>query len=166
MKPRHQSSVEADRSSRGSQDRGGRSEPVPDKEGEENRGRSAKKPSQIPRKGWRDILWRTKEEIKDDNLSIIAAGTGFYILLGIVPALAALISIYGLMADPGTIREQVDSMRGVMPPDVIQILDQQMTRIAQESGKASWGGSARYSAGAMERGESDQGGHDRAEYRV
>ena len=82
---------------------------------------------------------RTKEEMKKDNLSMIAAGVAFYIFLGIIPALAALVSIYGLVADPATIQAQVESMAGLLPPDVIQIVDEQMTRISEESTKASWG---------------------------
>lgn len=136
MKPRHSSSTPGR-----SADAVRRSERqnVPAETGSDTRGRSADKPGQIPKRGWRDILSRTKDEIKEDNLSIVAAGVAFYILLGIIPALAALISIYGLVADPATIQEQVSSMRGMLPPDVISIFDQQMTRIASESGKAGWG---------------------------
>ncbi|MGZ8900034.1 MAG: YihY/virulence factor BrkB family protein, partial [Limisphaerales bacterium] len=106
---------------------------------ETGRGRSADKPSDIPKAGWKDILWRTKEEMKEDNLSIISAGVAFYIFLGLIPALAALISIWGLVADPATIQEQIDSMGAFLPAAVLEMLDEQMARIAGESTGATLG---------------------------
>jgi hypothetical protein len=44
---------------------------------EADRGRAAEQPSQIPAKGWKDILLRTKQQMAEDNLSIIAAGVAF-----------------------------------------------------------------------------------------
>lgn len=131
MKPRHT----ADQRESG---RSTRDDAPAERDGEE-RGRSAESPKEIPKKGWKDILWRTKEEMTEDNLSIVAAGVAFYIFLGLIPALAAGISIYGLVADPSTIQQQVDSMAGVLPADVIEILDEQMTRIAEERTGATWG---------------------------
>ena len=107
--------------------------------GDSDRGRSADKPKDIPKRGWKDILWRTKEEMKKDNLSIVSAGVAFYIFLGLIPALGALISIWGLVADPATIQGQIDSMGAFLPAAVIEMLDQQMTRIAGESTGATLG---------------------------
>ena len=39
------------------------------------------------------------EEISADRLLLIAAGVVFYALLAVVPAITALVSIYGLFAD-------------------------------------------------------------------
>ena len=66
-------------------------------------GRSAATPSQIPARGWKDILTRCYQRLNDDRILAIAAGVTFYALLAIFPAIAALVSIYGLFADPGTI---------------------------------------------------------------
>src|SRR5947209_1219833 len=38
------------------------------------RGRHAVAPSRIPWRGWKDILWRTYEQISQDRLLLIAAG--------------------------------------------------------------------------------------------
>ena len=104
-----------------------------------HRGRSADKPRDIPKPGWKDILWRTKEEMKKDNLSIVAAGVAFYIFLGLIPALGALIAIWGLVAEPITIQQQINSLAGFLPQEVIKMLDQQMARIAGESSGATLG---------------------------
>lgn len=77
--------------------------------------------------------------MKEDNLSIVSAGVAFYIFLGLIPALGAVISIWGLVADPATIKEQIDSMGALLPAQVIEILDEQMTRIAQQSTGATLG---------------------------
>jgi len=55
------------------------------------RGRRAERPGQIPRRGWRDILLRTKDEIGNDHVSITAAGVAFYALLALFPAIAATV---------------------------------------------------------------------------
>ena len=67
------------------------------------RGRAADTPSEIPAAGWRDVLWRVKDEMAKDNLSLVAAGVAFYALLAIFPAIAAVVSIYGLVVDPQTV---------------------------------------------------------------
>ena len=63
-------------------------------------GRGASKVAEIPPAGWRDILWRTYNEVDSDHVLLVAAGVTFYALLALVPALTALVSIYGIVADP------------------------------------------------------------------
>jgi hypothetical protein len=48
---------------------------------ESGRGRSAKAPWQIPWVGWKDILWRTYQELSEDRLVAVAAGVVFYALV-------------------------------------------------------------------------------------
>ena len=67
---------------------------------EPGRGREAEKPTHIPAAGWKDILYRVWDEIGNDRVGTIAAGTTFFVLLALFPAIAALVSIYGLVADP------------------------------------------------------------------
>jgi membrane protein len=103
---------------------------------EQERGRKAEKPHQIPASGWRDIALRVKDEQKKDNLSIVAAGVAFYSLLAIFPALAALVSIYGLVADPAELQRHIATVGRLLPPDAFRILDQQLTDIVTGSGGA------------------------------
>ena len=69
---------------------------------ESDRGRAATKPSEIPAKGWKDILWRVYQEVSGDRVLSVAAGVTFYALLAIFPAIAAFVSRYGLVADATT----------------------------------------------------------------
>jgi membrane protein len=102
----------------------------------DERGRQAQRPGEIPRRGWRDIALRIKEETTRDNLSIIAAGVAFYAMLAIFPALAALVSIYGLVADPAQVSQHMASIGQMVPPQAYQILDQQLSSVAASSGGA------------------------------
>src|SRR5690348_17335141 len=54
---------------------------------ERGRGRRAEKPWQIPWAGWKDILWRSYQEVADDRLLAVAAGVVFYGLLAVFPAI-------------------------------------------------------------------------------
>jgi membrane protein len=99
-----------------------------------DRGREAESPRQMPAAGWKDTGWRVWQSIGDDHLSLVAAGTAFFGLLAIFPALTAFVSIYGLVADPTTIQNQVEAMRGVVPDAGVEIIESQLTRIVEQSG--------------------------------
>ena len=60
---------------------------------ESGRGRHAQAPWQIPWQGWKDIFWRTCEQIGEDRLLAVAAGVVFYGLLAVFPAVTALVSL-------------------------------------------------------------------------
>ncbi|WP_293856444.1 YihY/virulence factor BrkB family protein [uncultured Alsobacter sp.] len=96
----------------------------------DGRGRTAARPGQIPARGWQDILWRTWEEMQEDRLVSVAAGVTFYLLLALVPGIAALVSIYGLFADPATIRDHLNSLAGVLPGGAVDVVGEQIGRIA------------------------------------
>lgn len=106
------------------------------RESEGDRGRSAGKPSEIPKPGWRDILLRVKDEQKKDNLSIVAAGVAFYSLLAIFPAIAAAVSIYGLVADTVELQRHVATLGRFLPPEAFGILNRQLGDIVAGSGGA------------------------------
>jgi membrane protein len=99
---------------------------------ERGRGRGATTPSEIPARGWKDILVRVYREIADDRVLAIAAGVTFYILLAIFPAIAALVSIYGLFADPQTIAEHLTDAASVLPGGAIDIVGEQVRRVAAQ----------------------------------
>jgi len=101
--------------------------------GESDRGRKADSPSEVPKKGWLDILTRTKHEMDQDNLSIVAAGVAFYWFLAFVPALGAVISVYALIADPADVSEHMASLAQVMPGEIMPMLREQMARLASEN---------------------------------
>lgn len=99
---------------------------------ETDRGRLADSPSEIPVKGWKDILLRVVSNIGDHRILSLAAGMTYYSLLAIFPALAALVAIYGLFADTGTIAKHLDQASGFMPSGAIDVAREQLTRVVSK----------------------------------
>jgi membrane protein len=97
---------------------------------EPHRGRDAQSPSDIPLPGWKDIILRVYHNIGRHRVIALAAGVAFYALLAIFPAIAALVAIYGFFADPATISSHLDSVAGLLPGGAIDVIRDQMTRIA------------------------------------
>jgi membrane protein len=89
-------------------------------------------PSEIPVRGWKDILLRVYHGVSDNRILLVAAGVTFYLLLATFPGIAALISIYGLFADPATVAGHLDTIASVAPGGAVDVLGQQMTRLASQ----------------------------------
>jgi len=87
-----------------------------------NRGREAKAPWQIPARGWADILRRAWKDTGKRNLSLVAGGVTYYLLLALFPALAALVSVYGLVANPADVANSVQSLSGMIPPSTVELI--------------------------------------------
>ena len=100
---------------------------------EDRHGRRAESPGELPKQGWLDILTRTKKELAQDNLSIVAAGVAFYCFLAFIPALGAVISIYALVADPAQVSQHLESLAQVMPGEIMPMLREQMSRLTEEN---------------------------------
>jgi membrane protein len=105
-------------------------EPAHFEAAEPGRGRAARSPLGIPWAGWRDILWRTWQEIGADRLNAVAGGITFYTLLAIFPAVGMFVSLYGLVADVGQVGKQLNEVAAFVPRDVLGLVGDQMTRLA------------------------------------
>lgn len=104
------------------------------------RGRYAERPGRIPPKGWLDIAKRALREVGRDHVSIVAAGVAFYAFLAIFPAIAAAISIYGLVLDPQTVQQQFTQLAAVLPEQARGLMLDQLSQIVgASSGALSWG---------------------------
>jgi membrane protein len=99
------------------------------------RGRDADVPSEIPAKGWKDIAWRVWEGMQKDRVLLIAAGVTFYSLLAAFPAVAAAIALYGLVADPHTIHQQLALLAGIIPDGAVQVIGDQVNRLLEQGTK-------------------------------
>jgi membrane protein len=96
---------------------------------EHGRGRRSRNPFQIPWAGWKDILWRTYQRISDDRLLAIAGGVVFFGLLAMFPAITALVSSYGLFADPSTIGANLQTLAVMLPEGTFQVVQDQIARV-------------------------------------
>ena len=93
----------------------------------------------LPWGAWKHILWRVYERANDDRLLATAAGVVFFGLLAIFPAVTALVSSYGLFADPKTISDNLQALALMLPEGSFQIVQDQIARVLAK-GNAALGG--------------------------
>jgi len=99
-------------------------------------GSRANSPTQIPVRGWRQVLGRAWHSSQEDNVSMLAAGVAFFGFLALFPALIALVTLVGVIADPAQITQQVESFTAGLPPTSRQLISDQLNAITQSSGGA------------------------------
>ena len=97
-------------------------------------GRTREDPTDIPARGWKDVLVRTRREIKDDRVPLLAAGVAFYGLLAMAPAMVAVVSVYGLVAEPDQVAEQARSWLGAAPEEVRDLVTTQLESVTSSAG--------------------------------
>lgn len=99
-------------------------------------GDDAVSPTDIPPAGWYDIAKRTYYEVDRDRVLAVAAGVTFYGLLALFPALAAFVSLYGLIASPETVVEHLSALATMMPAEGYELIRAQALKLtAQGAGE-------------------------------
>ena len=81
-----------------------------DRAHEKDRGRQADAPREMPARGWKDVLIRTFKEVGDDRITLIAAGVTYFLLLALFPTISVMVSLYGLIADPSSVRDHLEAL--------------------------------------------------------
>jgi membrane protein len=74
-----------------------------------------------------------RKRITDHDLTLVAAGVAFYAFLALVPALIAIVSIYGLFSSPEDVTRQVEDIGSSLPSEVQEFLVYQLTQIVDAS---------------------------------
>lgn len=83
-----------------------------------------------------DVAKALKARITDHNAPIFAAAVAFFAFLALIPALTAVIGVYGLVADPDDVTEQITGALSGAPESTRTFLVEQMTDIAAGSSGA------------------------------
>ena len=109
---------------------------MPQRDNGDAAGREAERPSEIPARGWFAVLKRVKAEVKDDNVSLLAAGVAFYAMLALFPAIIALVTIYGMVADPAEVESQVGEFAKSLPSGADQLITQQLENVVNAGQQA------------------------------
>jgi membrane protein len=99
-------------------------------------GRQADSPQEIPAKGWKDIAKRTMKSVKEDQVPLLSAGVAFYALLSLFPLVIAAVSIYGLVADPTTVRDQIAKLTDMLSPETASLVGNQLKEVTSGAGGA------------------------------
>jgi membrane protein len=107
---------------------------APGADGEPAAGREARSPAEIPARGWWAVIKRVVTQFNDHRLMYEAGSVVFFVLLALFPALAALVSLYGLFADPKTVADHLAMLSTVMPAGSMDILSNQLTNLASNTG--------------------------------
>jgi membrane protein len=81
--------------------------------------------------GWGELLKRTVKDTQADNGLGLAAQLAYYFFLALFPALLFLIAVAGVFASPEMITSLVNAMSGAAPPDVINIVREQLVSLSE-----------------------------------
>lgn len=103
-------------------------------EGERTRdtsGVAASRPTRIPAAGWRAVVARVWRELKEGRLGLLAAGMAFKTMLALFPALLAAVSVFGIIADPEELTDQIQDWMAAVPDEVSTLVEAQLTSIAE-----------------------------------
>lgn len=95
-------------------------------------------PDGIPIAAAPHLTWRVYQRMQDDRVLLVAAGVTFYGLLALFPAIAAIVTLYGVFADASTIGEHLRLLSGFLPGGAVGVIDDQVRRIAAH-GQATLG---------------------------
>ena len=92
-------------------------------------GSDADTPAELGKQGWKMVVKRAWKETKDDNVPLLAAGVAFYAFLALFPGLIAMVTLYGLVADPATVQEQIEGLSNALPPETATLIADQLREI-------------------------------------
>lgn len=102
-------------------------------------GRNADRPSDIPKAGWWQVLKRVKDNVTAYDVEVVSAGIAFNEFFALFPAIAAAVSLYGLVAEPETVQAQMQAIAGFLPGDVKNLVGEQLNAVAGAgSGALGW----------------------------
>jgi membrane protein len=83
--------------------------------------------------GWAHVGWRVFASISKHRLLTTSGGVAFFALLAIFPALATIVSLYSLFADPHAIPERVALLAGVVPTSIIDLIKGEIQSLAEKN---------------------------------
>ena len=75
----------------------------------------------------------------NDNISLVAAGVAFYVMLSIFPALAAMVSLYALVGNPDDVASRIQDYSYLLPPEAMKLIIDGLHNFAKTAGSTlSW----------------------------
>lgn len=80
-------------------------------------------------------LWRLTDE---RNLGLIAAGVAFYAMFALFPALTAVVSVWGWLADPAALQTYMEVAGGFIPPEAFSLITRQVEALVNSPSSEVW----------------------------
>lgn len=81
------------------------------------------------------------------NLSLVAAGSAFFMMLSLFPGLAAFVAILGFVIDPSIVDDQLALLKDFVPAEAFEIIDAQL-RLLASTNNSTLGWASAISTGA------------------
>lgn len=100
------------------------------------KGRDADSPTEVPARGWREVVVRAGKEAWRNNIALAAAGTAFYGMVAIVPITLVCLIVYSAIADPAHILRNLERLQDVLPQPAIDAIQRQLDRVIQASARS------------------------------
>jgi membrane protein len=101
----------------------------------QDRGEDAGAPWQIPGRGWADILRRAWKKAQKKDLSLVAGGVTYYLLVALLPTLVALISLYGLLTNQTDVTRNLQSLTYILPSSAVRVIGDELRQLVSASSK-------------------------------
>lgn len=99
--------------------------------------RKPESPPALHGRTWTYVLRNSVRQFSRDQCTDLAAALTYYAVLAAAPALLALVSVLGLVGNGGQAVERViGTMDGVLPPDVLSVVEPLVQNAAGGGGKA------------------------------
>lgn len=93
------------------------------------------RPALLSRADLRAVAARVWQDLKESQFSLLAAGMAFRALLALFPALIAAVSVFGILADPDDLTDQIGTWLHAVPKAVRELIEDQLrTIIATDTG--------------------------------
>ncbi len=89
-------------------------------------------------KGWKDFFKQLLSQIHKDNVVIVSAGVAFFFFLALFPALAGIISIYSLIADPAQIQDQLTQLASILPEEASGFITERLGGLLKDDTGKGW----------------------------
>lgn len=80
---------------------------------------------------WWCVLQGVMATAERANLALISAGVAFFGLMAVIPGIAAVVMLVGLIGDPAWLSDQINSLGGLAPDAVVSIIHEQVTHLLE-----------------------------------
>ena len=84
------------------------------------------------RRPWRFVAQLVRE-ITEHHTLLIASGVAFSSVLGLIPALVAVVSVYGLVAEAGDVESNLGNLTTALPQDAADLIVSQLRNVTEIS---------------------------------
>lgn len=93
-------------------------------------GATAQPPDRTSKSDRYAVAVRVWQDLRTNQVSLLAAGMAFRALLALFPALLAAVSVFGILADPDDLTDQIRTWLEAVPADASRLIESELTTIA------------------------------------